>query len=108
MIESPFHPPLAKAYVFQLDNDSLIWLHVDLHVIIMFGTLNNNNKKMVAESIINPASFGTLHSRLCFPPKDPSHAQKPIDSNVPQAVVLHDFPAGKDRNNCLMELWRQE
>ncbi|XP_014635691.1 PREDICTED: SH3 domain-containing protein 19 isoform X3 [Ceratotherium simum simum] len=29
----------------------------------------------------------------CFPPKDPSHAQKPVDSNAPHAVVLHDFPA---------------
>ncbi|KAF5923412.1 hypothetical protein HPG69_006581 [Diceros bicornis minor] len=25
--------------------------------------------------------------------KDPSHAQKPVDSNAPHAVVLHDFPA---------------
>uniref|UniRef100_A0A0P6J4T4 SH3 domain-containing protein 19 n=1 Tax=Heterocephalus glaber TaxID=10181 RepID=A0A0P6J4T4_HETGA len=26
-------------------------------------------------------------------PKDSSHAQKPVDSNTPHAVVLHDFPA---------------
>ncbi|XP_059778585.1 SH3 domain-containing protein 19 isoform X2 [Balaenoptera ricei] len=25
--------------------------------------------------------------------KDPSHAQKPVDSGAPHAVVLHDFPA---------------
>ncbi|KAM6147925.1 SH3 domain-containing protein 19, partial [Erethizon dorsatum] len=29
----------------------------------------------------------------CLAPKDPSHAQKPVDSNIPHAVVLHDFPA---------------
>nr|BAE00509.1 unnamed protein product [Macaca fascicularis] len=26
-------------------------------------------------------------------PHDPSHAQKPVDSGAPHAVVLHDFPA---------------
>ncbi|KAM9677788.1 SH3 domain-containing protein 19 isoform 2-T3 [Trichechus inunguis] len=31
--------------------------------------------------------------RPCFPAKDPSHSQKPVDSSAPHAVVLHDFPA---------------
>ncbi|XP_063116910.1 SH3 domain-containing protein 19 isoform X2 [Cavia porcellus] len=37
-----------------------------------------------------------LRSRAnpCLTPKDSSHAQKPVDSNIPHAVVLHDFPAG--------------
>ncbi|XP_033615844.1 SH3 domain-containing protein 19 [Fukomys damarensis] len=36
-----------------------------------------------------------LRSRAnpCWAPKDSSHAQKPVDSNTPHAVVLHDFPA---------------
>ncbi|XP_023579403.1 SH3 domain-containing protein 19 isoform X5 [Octodon degus] len=29
----------------------------------------------------------------CLAPKDLSHAQKPVDSNIPHAVVLHDFLA---------------
>ncbi|XP_013378340.1 PREDICTED: SH3 domain-containing protein 19 isoform X3 [Chinchilla lanigera] len=39
-----------------------------------------------------------LRSRAnpCLTPKDSSHAQKPIDSNTPHAVVLHDFPADCD------------
>lgn len=57
--------------------------------------LRVNNK-----STIYPAHF--IHSPV-FPPKDPSHAQKPVDSGAPHAVVLHDFPAGKDVNNTVGE-----
>uniref|UniRef100_A0A8C5YA41 SH3 domain-containing protein 19 n=1 Tax=Microcebus murinus TaxID=30608 RepID=A0A8C5YA41_MICMU len=34
-----------------------------------------------------------LEEHLRSRPNDPSHAQKPVDSSVPHAVVLHDFPA---------------
>ncbi|XP_058522752.1 SH3 domain-containing protein 19 isoform X5 [Ochotona princeps] len=32
---------------------------------------------------------------------DPSHSQKPTDSNIPQAIVLHDFPAEQVDDLCL-------
>ncbi|XP_058522749.1 SH3 domain-containing protein 19 isoform X2 [Ochotona princeps] len=35
------------------------------------------------------------------PCKDPSHSQKPTDSNIPQAIVLHDFPAEQVDDLCL-------
>lgn len=54
---------------------------------------------------MQPVLSCTLHSQPCFPPKDSGHAQKPVDSGVPHAVVLHDFPAGKDMNSKLMEPW---
>ncbi|XP_032488954.1 SH3 domain-containing protein 19 isoform X2 [Phocoena sinus] len=34
-----------------------------------------------------------LDEHLRSRPNDPSHAQKPVDSGAPHAVVLHDFPA---------------
>uniref|UniRef100_A0A2K5NB17 SH3 domain-containing protein 19 n=1 Tax=Cercocebus atys TaxID=9531 RepID=A0A2K5NB17_CERAT len=34
-----------------------------------------------------------LDEHLRSRPHDPSHAQKPVDSGAPHAVVLHDFPA---------------
>uniref|UniRef100_F6WW33 SH3 domain-containing protein 19 n=1 Tax=Callithrix jacchus TaxID=9483 RepID=F6WW33_CALJA len=34
-----------------------------------------------------------LDEHLRNRPNDPSHAQKPVDSGAPHAVVLHDFPA---------------
>lgn len=34
-----------------------------------------------------------LDEHLRSRPHDPSHAQKPLDTSAPQAVVLHDFPA---------------
>ncbi|XP_061048526.1 SH3 domain-containing protein 19 isoform X3 [Eubalaena glacialis] len=41
----------------------------------------------VANEDIVPQNPGELSC------KDPSHAQKPVDSGAPHAVVLHDFPA---------------
>lgn len=38
-----------------------------------------------------------------FSPKGPSHALKPVDSSAPHAVVLHDFLAGKDIKNKVVE-----
>nr|XP_035945088.1 SH3 domain-containing protein 19 isoform X3 [Halichoerus grypus] len=34
-----------------------------------------------------------LDEHLRSRPNDPNHAQKPVDSSAPHAVVLHDFPA---------------
>ncbi|XP_074085243.1 SH3 domain-containing protein 19 isoform X2 [Macrotis lagotis] len=34
-----------------------------------------------------------LDDQLKSRPKDPANIQKPVDSNVPHALVLHDFPA---------------
>ncbi|XP_070467679.1 SH3 domain-containing protein 19 isoform X11 [Equus przewalskii] len=47
----------------------------------------------IANEDIVSQNPGELSCKPCFPPKDPSYAQKPVDGSAPHAVVLHDFPA---------------
>lgn len=55
---------------------------------------------------MKPVLSCTLRSLPCSPPhQDSGHAQNPVDSGAPYAVALHDFPAGKDINNELVEAW---
>lgn len=55
---------------------------------------------------MKPVLSCTLRSLPCSPPhQDSGHAQNPVDSGAPYAVALHDFPAGKNINNELVEAW---
>lgn len=55
---------------------------------------------------VKPVLSCTLRSLPCSPPhQDSGHTQNPVDSGAPYAVALHDFPAGKDIDNELVEPW---
>lgn len=52
---------------------------------------------------MNPAFIMRTALTALLLPQDPSCPQKPVDSAAPHAIVLHDFPAGEDTDDTVVE-----
>lgn len=80
-------------------------LHLVLMVQFFRRTLCKETKQWSQREKWSWCLSCTPHLQPCFPSKDSGHTQKPVDCGAPHAMVLHDFPAGKDIHYKLMEPW---
>lgn len=81
---------------------SPVWFTAGAHRAVPLGRLPQENNGLR----VSNETGSILHTRSlpCSPPRqDSGYTQNLVDSGASYAVALHDFPAGKDINNELVE-----